>query len=497
MGDNKTIVKNTIVIYIKVALSVFIGFYVSRQVLNALGASDYGLYNVVGGIVALMNLLGTTITSATCRYIAIEIGKPNGNVNRVFNTILVIHIGLAFFLLLIAETLGVYYINHFLNVGDGSLLDAHFVFQTSLVSSCFLVVCFPFQGLLIAKEKFVYTSVLEIFTLIVKLCLVILLVQYIGNKLRLYAIINSSITVLLYGGYAVYCFLKDKEVIRWNFNKVWADYIEIFKFTWWLLLGAVAVIGRVQGIALIINVFFGTIVNSAFALANTINEYVTTFVKSITQATTPQIMKSYGGGDSERSVSYLISKFSFLTMIIPVAPLLFNLDAVLRIWLFEPPQNTSLFSSLFVINGLIWTLSAGFDSCIQATGNIKENQIGYCIINLSILPVTYVLFKIGFPPYTNLVVMIILTLVTLLFQCYIMNKISVFNIFIYSRVVLLPAFITACVVFIPLYILSSIISVNVLVSLPISLVWTVVCVYVFGLSKHERELIILLVKERF
>ena len=184
-------------------------------------------------------------------------------------------------------------------------------------------------------------------------------------------------------------------------------------------------------------------------------------------------------------------------MIIPVAPLLFNLDAVLRIWLFEPPQNTSLFSSLFVINGLIWTLSAGFDSCIQATGNIKENQIGYCIINLSILPVTYVLFKIGFPPYTNLVVMIILTLVTLLFQCYIMNKISVFNIFIYSRVVLLPAFITACVVFIPLYILSSIISVNVLVSLPISLVWTVVCVYVFGLSKHERELIILLVKERF
>lgn len=491
MGDNKTIVKNTIVIYIKVILSVIIGLYISRQVLLALGASDYGLFSVVGGIVVLMNLIGTTMTSTTCRYIAVEMGKPNGNVNLVFNTIFAVHVFLAIFLLILSESIGVFYINHYLNIGEGSLSDAHFIFQTSVISSFISVICFPFLGLLISREKFLFTSIIEIVFLIVKFLLVLFLIQYDGNKLRLYAIIMASMTISLNIGYYLYCLIKDKEVIRWSFNKKWSDYVDIFKFTWWLLLGATAVIGRIQGIALILNLFFGTIINSAFSLANSINEYIITFIKSMTQATTPQIMKSYGEGDVSRSVTlaYVISRLSFLMMLIPVIPLVFNMNAILRVWLVDPPEYTAIFAILFLVNGLVWTLSAGFDSCIQATGDIKTNQIGYSVINLLVLPISYFLYKIGFPPHTNLWVMNALTVVTLFFQCYIMSRISVFSFKSYIKLVLLPSLRTVSVIVIPLLAVFRLFEFGVFTSIILCFLWAVIWIYVLGLSSNEKSLI--------
>lgn len=491
MEENKTIVKNTIVIYIKVILSVLIGLYTSRQVLLALGASDYGLFGVVGGVVSLMNLIGITMISTTCRYIAVEMGKPQGNINKVFNTIFIVHSALALLLLIIAESIGVYYINNYLNVGNSSLADAHFIFQISVISSCISVVCYPFLGLLISREKFVYTSVLEIISLIIKLGLVILLVVYAGNKLRLYAIIVASITISLNVGYYIYCYINERSIIKWSFNRSWKDYVGVFKFTWWLLLGATAVIGRIQGIALIINYFFGTVVNAAFALANTINEYIITFIKSMTQATTPQIMKSYGEGNVNRSVSltYVISRLSFLMMLIPVVPFIFNAESLLSMWLVNPPEFTSIFTILFLINGLVWTLSAGFDSCIQASGDIKKNQIGYSIINLAVLPFSYVLYKFGCPPYANLIIMMVLTVITLFFQCYIMRMVSAFDFKTYILSVIIPALKSSVLIFLPLIVFDNFVYTGLFLSLLVCFIWTILWIYVLGLTANEKALI--------
>lgn len=494
MDANKRIVFNTGVIYVKLIISSIIGLFTSRIILHALGVDDYGLYTVIGGIVSFMNILAVTMVTATNRFISVEIGKgENGDINRVFSLMLSIHIALALFLLVVGETLGLYYVNHYLNVESTKLSDARFVLHFSLITTALSIITVPYHGLIVARERFLFTSVVEVTSLILKLLLVYALFLFTEYRLRLFTIILLILNIVTYVLYVSYC--KNKEVgLKFKFIKNKEEYKEVFGFVWWSLFGATSFIGKEQGAAMIINSFFGTSLNAAFGLASQINRYAMMFTKGLSQAATPQIMKSYGAHDSQRSLNlvYTISRISTLIMLIMVLPLILCMDSILKIWLGVPPEYTSIFAQFMLINTMVTMLGAGFDACIQSTGQIKANEIFTSIIYLSILPIIYVSYKMGLPPYMNVVVMPFLSLAIRLMQVFIMRKLTDFKFSHYLRLTFMPSLLVAISSFVPMYILRMYFNqslLHTLIFIVICIVWALICIAIFGMSKREREML--------
>lgn len=503
ISNNKRLALNTLILYGKLIISVIISFFVSRLVLKALGASDYGLYNVVGGIVALLNTLGTTMIATSYRFMAVEIGKgANGNPNRVYNTVLVIHILLAVFLVLVGETIGIFYINNYLNVDPMRLPDARFVLHLSLLTTAFTVISIPANGLIVARERFLFTSIIEVVSAFLKLGLVLLLMNLDGNRLRLYAIFLAVVQVLTPIAYQLYCRITDKEVVRWAFNRVKEDYRAVVRFASGILMGALACLARVQGAAMIINFFFGTVLNAAFGLATQVWTASDQFTNSLRQAAIPQIMKSHSSGDKGHSLDlvYWISRYSFLLMLLPAVPLIIGIDGVLNIWLgADVPEYTGIFIVLLMCSGLVNSLCSGFDGAIQATGKIWKNQIGFSLINLMLLPLMFIMYKAGMPPYSNAIAMIVISLSIVIFQSIIMKELTDFSVkrFIFENV--FPSIKTAIIAFVPLLLLRYFAGealVNSIWLAILAFLWAVIIVFLFGMNRREKEMVISFVTAR-
>lgn len=493
MNDNKRIALNTSVLYVKLVIATLIGLFVSRQVLLALGADDYGLFAVVGGLVEMMNILGVTMITTSYRYIAVEIGKGDkGNPRKVYNTLFVVHVFLALFVVLLGETFGTFYINNYLNVAENKVPDALFVLHFSLIATAITVISVPSQGLIVAREKFVYTAMLEIVDLLLKLCCIIWLVGSEGNRLRSYSLISTGYISVLAIGYLTYCVCTSKEIVRWQINRNWKDYVEIFSFSFYILIGAIAFTGRIQGVAIIINSFFGTALNAAFGLASQVYNYSSTFVRNLTQAASPQIMKSYGAQNEERSITlvYVISKMSYMMMLLVALPLIFYMDDVLRIWLKTPPRYTAIFASFLLINALINCLSSGFDASIQASGKVKKNQIGYSLLNISLLPIVWIMYYMGLPVYSNVLAMILITILTVIFQCWIMQGQSLFKYRDYWNKTIRPSLYVTVLSVLPLMMLRLLLGtgiVSCVIFIGASIMWTSLSVYMVGLSNVEKH----------
>ena len=495
MNDNKRIAINTIFLYLKFIITTLISFITSRLILQALGASDYGLYNVVGGIVILLNTLGNSMVATSYRYLAVEIGKGcKGNPNKVYNTVFVIHIILALFLIGIGETLGVLYVNSYLNITPSKIPDALFVLHLSLITTAFSVLTIPMSGLIIAREKFLFTSSIEVLCSILKIFFIYLICNFDGNRLRYYAIILAIIQFITPFAYQLYCIVYDSSIIKWKFNYNKQDYKDLFGFSWWILCGAVAVLGKIQGVAMIINFFFGTILNAAFGLASQVNQAVSNFTSTLRQATIPQIMKNQGGGNEQRAMSlvYATSRYSYLSMNIVAIPLLISIQQILKLWLGDVPEYTGRFAGFMLISGMISNLGAGFDASIQATGKIRKNQIGYSIINLSILPIVYFLYCLKFPPYINVICMMFIAIATLIFQIYIMTELTTFAIKDYLEFTLYPSIKSTILATIPLILIRYIIPDTIwatLLFIIIAIIWTCISIYIYGITPNEKCII--------
>ena len=494
MNENKKIAKNSLILYIRLIITTVIGLYTSRVVLLQLGADDYGLYAVVGGIVLMMNFLGPTMLATSYRYIAIEIGKgENGDTNKVFNTSLVIHLFLALVFILIAETIGVWYIHNYFNVAAEKIPDAIFVLHFSVLATVFSITSTPFQGLITANEKFLARVTIEIIRAVLKLGFVLLLVLYIGNKLQAYAIIMTIIMVIPAILFVIYCKVNNKDVGKWKLIRVKSDYWDMFKFSGWIMIGAIAHMGVRQGAAVIINLFFGTILNAAFGIATQVNNYIMMFVKNLNQAAVPQIMKSHSSGDSERSLNlvYYISKYAFFVMLLPAIPIMLSIDSILVLWLKEVPEYTKQFAILMIINGLIGCTASGFDAAIQSTGKIRKPQIWYSTIMLLTLPIAYLLFKLNYPPYIITVITIGATITNLIVQMKILTKITKFKIIHYLSHTIYPVFIVS-IVTLPQIFLRSLFGQNitgVLIFSIISVSLILLTIYIVGLNRNERNTI--------
>ena len=480
--------------YVKLIVTTIIGLLSSRYVLLALGADDYGLYAVVGGLISLLNVLSVGMSTTTRRFINVEMGRPDGNLNRIFNISRLLHIGFAFFILIVAETIGLFYIYHFLNVSPDKLDDALFVFQCSTIAAAVSIINIPYQSLMVAYEKFAQVSIIDIISAIIKLVFVISLLSYGGNALRFYAIGISALTVITLAFYNLACFRQWRDVVKYKFYKDKKKYKEILVFNNYVALGAASYMGRTQGSTLLVNYFFGTIVNAAFAIAYTLERYCVLFVSTVGSAAAPQVTQNYGENkDRSFFLTSTLHRIAIYLMIIIVVPLTMELEFVLDIWLSKVPEGTALLCHLTLICALVRSFSGGTSEYIQASGRIKWFQITESGFELLCLPISYFLFLIGLPSFTIIIAYTICSIVVRIVLFYMMHRILSFDVkkyvsLVYPRPLLVTSLLTIAVIlyrFIPITTTFSH-----LMGLFLGVLLTIIIVVSIGLKSDERKLII-------
>ena len=469
-----------------------LGLFSSRFVLQALGVSDFGLYNVVGGLIAMLNFISTAMATTTRRFINVEMGKPDGNLNKVFNISLLLHVGFALFILLIAETIGLWYIYNMLNVAVGKFSDAIFVFQISTIVACIGIINVPYQSLIEANEQFGKAAIIDISTTVIKFALVVILIFYTGNALRFYAICMCIVTLISFILYHGVCLKQWPDSIRYKYYPKSPLYKEILIFNNYTALGAAVSIGKSQGSNLLVNYFFGTVVNAAFAIAYQVESYVYMFVNKLTLAANPQVAKNYAGGSMER-VNVLIeknSKYSILIMTIFFFVLSADLSFILNLWLKDVPDGAVLLCQLTLIDALVKSFSEGTNGFVQASGKIKWFQIVGSLLLLSNLPLGYVLFLLGYEPYWIIVCFILTNTIYRLISLTMMYKILQFDAISYVKNAYFRPILIILIMTIVCWI-NSLILKNCFIlhftSVVVVGVMTVLMVYFIGLEGTERK----------
>ncbi|MBR1872820.1 MAG: lipopolysaccharide biosynthesis protein [Bacteroidales bacterium] len=397
--DNSRIAKNTVIIYARVILIGLIGFLCTRFAMEGLGIYDYGLYGVVGGTIMMLGFLSTAMNTTTRRFINVEMGRPGGDLGRIFNICLVVHIGLAVLILLLAETIGLYYIYHWMKVDPHRLGDANIVFQISTIAACISIVNLPYQSLVEAHEKFFQSAMVDIIANIFRLAMVICLLFWEGNRLYFYAVGMALMTFLTMAMYHFLCRRQWPEVIKWRFQRGSQTYKEIISFNNYTALSALAYIARGNGSKLIVNYFFGPMVNSAMEPAYQLENFSVTSVNRFSNAAAPQINRNYSGGNTERSLSlvYKMSRYSALLMSLVVFSALVELEFALDLWLKEVPDGALLFTRWTLVSALVRSFVGGTQTLEQATGRIKWFQIWNSVMSLLCLPLSFLAYSLGAP----------------------------------------------------------------------------------------------------
>lgn len=436
MDNNKKIAFNSIVIFVRLLIVSVVGLISSRLVLDALGASDFGLYNVVGSIVTLLAVFNTAMLSTTYRFIAYEVGKKDGGEpNRVFNACFMIHACFAILILILGLGVGDWYINNYLNVDPEKIPDALFVFHMSLITAVLSTLLVPYNGLLVAFEKFSVNAIIDVGTTLLRLAAIVLFIYSDGNRIRLYSIILLVCHTLASLSYYVYCLFKYRPIIKFKIVKAWTLYKEMLSYAFWTMFGAVAIIGKDQGSKILINYFFGTLVNAAYAVANQIESFILNFARSLSNAAIPQITKNFSGGNKGRSLKLTcyISKYTFFLMSLVAFPVLLEMDFLLGLWLKEIPAGATTFCRLVVLNGLLGCLGEGIPALVNATGNIKTYQIVYQTFNFLGLPIAYVFYKLGFNEYSIIEVYCVITFLCAFVRLYLLKMIFKFDVRLFIK----------------------------------------------------------------
>ncbi|QKD71057.1 MATE family efflux transporter [Proteus terrae] len=421
---NKTIIKNTLFLYFRMVLILGVSLYTSRVILKILGIEDFGIYNVVGGVVTMLTFISGAMTSATQRFLSFEIGKKNKErLLQTFRMSINIHIIITIFIIIISESIGVWFINNYLSITPDRMLAANFVFQYSLLSFCFVILSTPYKANLIAHEKmnvFAYISIIDI---LLKLGAVLILDYISGDKLTIYSTLIAIISILIFCILYIYNKLKFTTTsykIYWN-NEL---FYSLFSYTGWNLFGNMASVGMNQGINILLNIFFGPIINAARAISFQVNSAVNGFVTNLQSALSPQIVKSYANNDIYylETLVLLGSRFSFFLIFFLSLPILLKPDTVLSLWLNNYPPYTSIFCQLILIDSLINSLSGTLMSAFQASGKIKKYQITIGSILLLNIPISYFFLYLGLEATVTFLVCISLSLVSLFIRLLLLNE---------------------------------------------------------------------------
>ncbi|SCH69578.1 Uncharacterised protein [uncultured Bacteroides sp.] len=385
---------------------MLISLYTSRKILEALGISDFGILNVVGGVISMLTFLNGSMSVATQRFLTFELGRNDKkSYNRTFNMSLIIHLGLATIVLIAAETIGLWFVNTYLNIPDWRMIAANWVYQASVLSTILGIVQTPYHASIVSHEHmyiYAYVGLGESFG---KLFLVLLLIVYPYDRLIFWGFVMFAFQFLIAIIYRVYCGRKFPECkihLKWDktiFNSM-------AKFTGWNMFGTIAWLLKDQGVNILMNIFGGPVANAARGVANQIAGAINGLTGGFQSAVNPQITKRYAACESGAMCKLLCesSKISYLLLLFIALPVMMEIDFILELWLVEVPPMASLFTCIIIIEALFGVLGTPMITSLMATGNIKWYQIIVGSSLLFIVPVAYLLLKIGYPIVTALIV---------------------------------------------------------------------------------------------
>lgn len=395
-ANNKRIAKNTIVLYFRMVFMMVIALITSRVVLSTLGESDYGIYNVVGGFVAMFTIISGSLSAAISRFITFELGKGSGDrLRKIFSTSVNVQIIISVIIVVLCEAVGIWFLNNKMNIPADRMYAANWVLQCSILSFVVNLISVPYNAAIVAHEKMSAFAYISIVDALLKLGIVYLLWISDIDKLILYALLLLVISVVMRMIYGIYCNRKFEEChYELFFDKSMLK--DIFKFAGWTFLGEAGFILNSQGITLLVNMFFGVTANAARGLASQVNSLVQQFTRNFTTAINPQITKNYADGDLSYMHSLIVraAKFSYYLYLLIALPLIFESDIVLVLWLKDVPEYTSIFTKWTIICSSTTILANPLIAGISATGDIKKYYIIASSITITVLPITYIVYKL-------------------------------------------------------------------------------------------------------
>lgn len=437
-ANNKRIVKNTLMLYIRMLFLMVVNLYTTRVILQVLGITDYGIYNVVGGIVAVFSILSQSLSSANSRFINFELGRRNySRLKLVFSTGVTIQLLLAIIIAVFIEIVGSWFLNYKMIIPENRLFAANWVFQLSIITFCINLISVPYNAAIIAHERMSAFAYISIFEGIAKLAICYLVRISFIDRLITYAFFICLIQLVVRFIYTWYC-KKYFEECSFNFVLDKPLMKELFSYAGWNFIGASAAILRTQGSNILINLFVGPIINAAQGIANQINQAFTGFSGNFLVAVNPQITKSYASGDIKymNTLVNQSSRLSCYLLILLSFPIILNINGVLSVWLKTVPEHASSFASLTLILTIVEAISQPLMTAQLATGSVKYYQISVGGITLLNIPISYVLLKLGYSPESYLLVAITLSVLCLCVKLIIVRYYLQFSILKFIKEVL-------------------------------------------------------------
>lgn len=497
-SKTKRIAKNTIVLYIRTIVILFITLYTSRIVLKALGFEDYGLYNVIGGVVTLISFLRSSLAESTQRFLSFEMGRGNyDDLKKTFSVCLTTHIVIAIIVLLIAETIGLWFLNSQINIPEGREVAANWVYQFSVVSLCISIISVPYSADIISHEQMKFFAYLGIFDAVLKLIFSIAVARASSDRLILYGFLMMLVPVSTLFINWVYCHRRHPET---HFIFYWDKSLfkKIFSFSGWTLWGQLAIIGSNQGTGILVNIFHSVLANTALGIGHQVNHAVTGLISNFQTAFKPQITKSYAAGDFQymNSLTNYAAKISFYLFFIVSLPIVLNIDFVLDLWLENVPEYASIFCIIFVIASACNAMSAPLYMNIFSTGRITHYQIAMSVAYLSELAVLYLLFKLGFSVVTGVALKAVLNFCVIFIRIFFAHKeVETFSGVNYVKNVFLPLILSVIVtlgVAVPLFHYANSTWSHIISTIFVSAV-SLVTAYYIGLNRRERQSLVVVI----
>ena len=492
---NKRIAKNTIFLYFRLVIVLVISLYTSRVILNTLGVVDYGIYNVVAGFVYMLALLNASLTNSAQRFYNYE-KSINGEVGvqKVFVTSIYIQVIIVILILLFAETIGIWYINNKMVYPPERYEAVMIVYHFSVLSLLFMAFQIPYSAALIAHEYINYYAIVGVIDVILKLLIALLIPYFSVDNLAIYGILMSLISAVDFLLYFFYC-RKKINGIRFKYKYYKETFVEMLGYYSWSTFNGISQIVKNQGLNILMNLYFGPVINAARGISYQIKGALLGFVMNITTAAQPQMIEAYTTGNYDRAMHLMstISKFIFFSLFIVALPLMLDIDYVLYLWLGNGvPNYASIFTILVLVITMVDILLSPITIVINATGQVGSYYFWTSNIGLLVLPFSYIALEKGVSPEIVYVISLLLSILALFFGLVILKNKTPFKLNVYLKNVLIPI--------LKVVIISLILPLTISIYLEygfarflfvsiISVMVTSFSIYFIGLSLHERQLV--------
>ena len=456
-NQNTTIAKNTLFLSLRMVFVLFVSLYTSRVFLNVLGVEDYGISNVVAGFVSMFSFLNTSLANAIQRFYNAELGK-NGSkgITKVYNTSLVIQAIIALFVVALLESVGLWYLYEKMVIPSDRFEVAFWLYQFSTISAAVVIMQSPFTAAVMAYERMNTYAVISILEVILKLGFALALPYISIDRLLMYGAFYMVLSILTFLSYFIY---SKKEFKELHFQRSYKKsmFKDMISFSGWNLCGTFACMIREQGLNMVLNIFFGPIVNAARGVAYQVSGALQGFVSNLSLAAKPQMVQSFATGDSSRTIKlmYTMSKLSFIFLFVLSVPVIFNIDYILHLWLGNVvPDHAANFVILVIITNFMNNLNAPLSNVVYATGKMRNYEVTFSVINLLIIPISFIVLKLGAPAEMAFIVYLVMTVFVQIGCLLVIQTLTKISLSDYFMSLIVPIVIVACITLPLIYIIN-------------------------------------------